>query len=128
MADLFEVEDLRRLLQLAPEEFDTDAATVARRLAAGWLSDATGLTAWPDPLPERLWAWAIELGAIAYNNPEAAQSEQIDDYRVAHDRDRRGQILADARQAYAVATTGPQGSFPDWDWSWDSVPRNGREV
>ncbi|MEV4197020.1 hypothetical protein [Micromonospora globbae] len=128
MADLFEVEDLRKLLQLAPEDFDTDAATVARRIASGWLSDATGLSVWPDPVPDRLWSWGIELGAIAYNNPEAAQSQQIDDYRVVNDAGRRSQILDDARRAYAVAVAGPQGSFPEWDWSWGPVPKSGREV
>lgn len=118
MADLFELEDLRKLLRLPVAEFDTDAATVARRQAGGWLSDATGLTSWPDPVPERLWSWGIELGAIAYNNPEAAQSEQIDDYRVVHDRARRGEILAAASGAYGG---GPQYSFPEPDWHWTTV-------
>ncbi|MBM0277815.1 hypothetical protein [Micromonospora tarensis] len=120
MADLFELEDLRKLLRLSVDEFDSDAAGIARRQAGGWLSDATGLMTWPDPLPERLWSWGIELGSIAYNNPEGAESEQIDDYRVVNDVDRREAILAAARASYpsSVPGAGPQWSFPLPDWSW----------
>lgn len=128
--DLFQLEDLRKLLRLTVAEYDTGAATVARRQAGGWLSDATGLTAWPDPLPDRLWTWAIELAAIAYNNPDGALEEQTDDYRVKHDRARRMEILDAARSAYpspAPAGSGPQWSFPEPDWSWGPVPTTGRE-
>lgn len=127
MADLFEVDDLRTMLRLPVAEFDTAAAAIARRQASGWLSDATGITTWPDPVPDRLWSWGIELGAIAYNNPEGATSEQIDDYRVVNDSERRGQILAEARTAYpsaAPAGAGPQWSFPKPDWSWGPVAKN----
>ncbi|GHJ11211.1 hypothetical protein TPA0907_55780 [Micromonospora humidisoli] len=126
MAELFELEDLRKLLRLSPDEFDSDAAGIARRQAGGWLSDATGLTAWTDPVPERLWSWAIELAAIAYNNPDGAQSEQIDDYKVVNDAQRRADILTAARSAYpstAPAGSGPQWSFPAPDWSWGPAPR-----
>ncbi|WP_229401920.1 hypothetical protein [Micromonospora okii] len=123
MAELFELEDLRKLLRLPVDEFDSDAAGIARRQAGGWLSDATGLTVWPDPVPERLWSWGIELAAIAYNNPDGAQSEQIDDYKVVNDAQRRGQILDAARAAYPSAAptgAGPQWSFPAPDWSWET--------
>ncbi len=117
MAELFELVDLRSALQLSVDEFDTDAASVARRHAYGWLQDATGLADWPDPVPDRLWAWAVELAAIAYRNPDAAQSEAVDDYKVVWDRQRRAEILQAAREAFATAGQ-PQGSFPQPDWHW----------
>ena len=133
MPELFELEDLRKLLRLSVAEFDTAAATVARRLAGGWLSDATGLTAWPDLVPDRLWSWAIELGAIAYNNPDAALEEQTDDHRVKHDRQRRAESLDSARAAYpstpapTPASAGPLWSMPEPDWSWGPQTYKGRE-
>ncbi|MBM0275099.1 hypothetical protein [Micromonospora tarensis] len=133
MADLFELVDLRKLLRESEIEFDSDAATVARRQAGGWLSDATGLTDWPDPIPDRLWTWAIELGAIAYRNPDGASEEQSDDHRVRFDRARRAEILTAARAAYPSASppgpaaAGPLWSFPAPDWSWGQDTYTGRE-
>lgn len=119
MADLFDLGDLPSWLQIP--EVDTETATRVRRAANGWLQDATGLTEWPDPVPDRLWAWAIELASIAYRNPDAKWSETIDDYTVQGDRFRRREILAAAGAAYNTATQ-PQGSFPEPDWQWTTVP------
>jgi hypothetical protein len=133
VADLVELEDLRKLLRMSVAEFDLDAAGIARRQAGGWLSDATGLTEWPDPVPDRLWSWAIELAAIAYNNPDAALEEQTDDHRVKHDRERRAEILDAARVAYpsesppSPASAGPLWSMPEPDWSWGPQTYTGRE-
>lgn len=121
MADLFELDDLRKALQLSTSNFDTDAATIARRLASGWLMGPTGLTSWPTPVPDNLWAWSIELGAIAYRNPASATSEGADDYSVSYDdRKRRAEILAEARTTYGAGS--PQYSFPEWDWHWTATP------
>lgn len=121
MTDLFDLGDLPSWLQVP--EVDEQTAIRVRRSANGWLQDATGLATWPDPVPDRLWTWAIELAAIAHRNPAAAASEQIDDYQFAQDRERRAEILAAARAAYNAAATGPQFSFPAPDWHWTSVPR-----
>jgi hypothetical protein len=73
-------------------------------------------------VPDRLWAWALELAAIAFNNPTSLASETIDDYQMTvSDRLRRREILDSARQAYNTAGK-PQGSFPDPDWHWSVVP------
>lgn len=123
MADLFDLGDLPSWLQVP--EVDTETAIRVRRSASGWLQDATGLTEWPDPVPDRLWAWAIELAAIAYRNPDGATGEQIDDYRATWNSDlqRRSEILAAARSAYNTGAGQPQYSFPEPDWHWDAVPR-----
>ena len=116
MADLFALEDLPSWLQVP--EVDEQTAIRVRRYASGWLMAATGLTSWPDPVPDNLWAWAIELAGIAFRNPAAATSESIDDYSVSHDRERRAEILAQAKAAYGGQ---PQYSFPAWDWEWEAA-------
>lgn len=118
MADLFDLGDLPSWLQVP--EVDTGTATRVRRAVNGWLQDATGLTEWPNPVPDRLWAWAIELAAIAHENPASMDSESIDDYRSGMDQQlrRRREILDAARAAYNTAG-GPQYSFPEWDWRWE---------
>jgi hypothetical protein len=118
MPDLFDLGDLPSWLQIP--EVDAATATRVRRAANGWLQHATGLTSWPDPVPDRLWAWGLELAAIAMRNPDAVASEGVDDYRVTLDRARRAEILAAAKTAYSSAGT-PQYSFPEWDWQWTTA-------
>jgi hypothetical protein len=122
MPDLFDLGDLPSWLQIP--EVDAATATRVRRAANGWLQHATGLTAWPDPVPDQLWAWGLELAAIAMRNPDAVASEGIDDYRVTLDRARRVEILTAAKAAYSGAGT-PQYSFPEWDWHWTAKPASG---
>lgn len=122
MADLFDLVDLPSWLQVP--EVDTETASRVRRYVNGWLQDATGLTVWPSPVPDRLWAWAIELAGIVLENPTAKWSETIDDYVGVNDRGangRRGEILKAARTAYNTGA-GPQYSFPAPDWHWTTVP------
>jgi len=119
MADLFDLVDLPSWLQVS--EVDTETATRVRRYASGWLLAATRLSAWPNPVPDDLWAWAIELAGIAYRNPDATASESIDDHSVTWDKERRKEILAAARIAYSGSST-PLYSFPDPDWHWTVVP------
>lgn len=119
MADIFDLGDLPSWLQVP--EVDTETATRVRRYASGWLMSATRLTEWPDPIPDALWAWAIELAAIAYYNPSGTSREQIDDYLVQYAGERRTEILAAAAAMYGAASS-PRGSFPEPDWHWDTVP------
>jgi hypothetical protein len=117
MADLFTIEEFASYLQ---QDVDTSSATVARRVASGWLMSATGLTVF-DTVDDRLFGWALELAAIAFRNPDGAASESVDDHSVTWDRQRRKDILTEVRTSYG--TTGqPQYSFPEWDWHWAAVP------
>lgn len=120
MADLFDLGDLPSWLQVP--EIDAETATRVRRAASGWLQDATGLTDWPDPVPDRLWAWAVELAGIAYYNPSGLSREQIDDYLVQYSAERRTEILDAARASYNTASSQPQYSFPEPDWHWTAIP------
>jgi hypothetical protein len=121
MADLFDLVDLPSWLQVP--QVDTETATRVRRAASGWLLGATRLTPWPDPVPDDLWAWAVELAAIAFRNPTSNSSESQDDYSVSYnDMNRRREILAAAKAAYSPGAAGPMYSFPAWDWHWTVVP------
>lgn len=118
MADLFDLEDLPSWLQVP--EVDTETAIRVRRYASGWLSSATRLTSWPDPVPDDLWAWGLELAAIAFRNPDGVASETVDDASAVWDRRRRVEILAAARASYGAAGT-PLYSFPEPDWHWEAT-------
>lgn len=115
-------DDLETFLQQGP--LDAAATSVARRVAAGWLQAATKLATWPDPLPDDLWSWALELAGLAYVNPEGLATDTTGGTTSTWERGRRSAILAEARQAYGAAATGraPLFSFPDPDWSWRAVP------
>jgi hypothetical protein len=121
MAALFTDADLALWLQVP--SVDSQTAASVRRAASGWLMRATGVTPWPpDPtIPDDIWAWAVELAAIAFRNPDGAGSESIDDHSVSWDRQRRLDILREARTAYSTGGA-PLGDFPAWDWSWVAVP------
>lgn len=121
MADLFTVEDLASYLQIPT--IDTETAIRMRRIATGWLMSATGQTSFTT-VGDDLWAWAIELAAIAYYNPSGLSSESLDDHNVSYSAERRREILAAASSStYTAGTrTQPQYSFPDWDWSWVATP------
>lgn len=122
MADLFSIGDLASYLQVP--DIDDETTIRVRRYASGWLMAATGLTSWPDPIPDDLWAWAIELAAIAFYNPDGKSREQIDDYLVQYASERRAEILdAAAASPYSVNTRHrPSYAFPPWDWTWTAVP------
>ena len=117
MADLFSLEEFASYMQ---QDVDTSSATVARRVASGWLKSATGLSDWTVPVDDQLFGWGLELAAIAYRNPAGAASESIDDYSVSHDASKRAEILA-AATAWAGAGS-PKFSFPQPDWHWDPSP------
>lgn len=102
---------------------DPATYSVVERVVSGWLLDATGYPAWPadwsdGKVPPALFAWAIELGAIAHENPASATSDQVDRQSTSWSEQRRTAILARAA-AWAAKTradpTGgpaPTGSFP----------------
>ena len=122
MADLFDLGDLPSWLQTPG--VDTETATRVRRYVNGWLQDAAGLDTWPAVIPDRLWAWAIELAAMVMENPTAKWSQTVDDSTDVYDRGpqgRRREILDAVRRAYNTVGK-PQGSFPEPDWHWTSVP------
>jgi hypothetical protein len=83
-------------------------------LVRGWLLDATELDALPDPLPEWLWAAAVELAALLASNPESlAQKTVGPTSRSWPMSSRRDQIIGRVRRKYRSLRLAPQGSYPD---------------
>lgn len=119
MPDIFDLGDLPPWLQVPA--VDEQTGVRIRRYANGWLMSATGLTSWPDPIPDDLWAWAIELASIAYGNPGGVESNTIGSYQVSYGTGRREEILEAARRKYGGAGS-PKYSFPEPDWYWTSTP------
>jgi hypothetical protein len=117
MTDLFTIEEFASYMK---EDVDTSSATVARRVANGWLLNATGLSDWTAPVSDALFGWGLELAAIAWRNPDGAASESVDDHSVTWDRLRRAEILKKAQTAYGSGGT-PVYSFPAADWHWTAV-------
>jgi hypothetical protein len=118
VADLFSLTQLEDALQQGP--LVAASATVARRVAYGWLRSATKLADWPDPVPDDLFAWGLELAGLFYNNPEGLASDTTGATSTTWDRARRAAILDAARSAYGGQNAGgvPLFSFPEPDWSW----------
>lgn len=111
---LFTLDDLEHWLRY---DVDVTGHAIVEKVVTGWIFDATGWTASPDPLPPQVFSWALELGGIAYENPTSQSDDQTDLVRSAW-RDRRSQILAEIRtwsQANGTAVGAiplPRGSFP----------------
>lgn len=118
MADLFTIEEFASYLH---QDVDTSSATVARRIASGWLKSATGLIDFTAPIDDQLFAWGLELAAIAFRNPDGVASESIDDHNVSWHRERWADILKAAATKFGTAGQ-PRYFFPAWDWHWEAIP------
>lgn len=107
------VQHLRDHLQDTVEREAEGASAI--RIAGGWLRQVTGLAAWPDPLPDDLWGWWVELAGLIYDNPRylsmttvAAQTLQWSQAAAT----RRREILDEAAAAYSAGRGHPQFEFP----------------
>ena len=108
--------DLSQWLQITVTD---STAAVAIRVAEGWLrSVVRSLPEWPppEPVPEDLWSWTLELAAIAYTNPQGQRSRTVGNDATEWGLDRRAEILAAAANRYGIAS--PVGSFPPPGPSW----------
>jgi hypothetical protein len=98
---------------------DPGRGEVVERVVWGWLRPILleGAERPADVSPE-LFSWALELGAIAYENPAGLSSKQFGDVAEAYGGERRDEIL----EAVAGSSIGigalpgssvhPRGSFP----------------
>lgn len=108
---------------------DPGSVAVAIRVAEGWLQGATRIVVWPpDPVPPNIWSWAVELAALAYDNPRTMTRRTVGaitaewNYR----QNRRLEILTEARRYYAGEGQS-LGDFPfAWPWpepaDWYAIP------
>jgi hypothetical protein len=107
---LFMPADLRTFLR-KPAITD-EQATSAEKVVWGWLQPVLGLEVRPYPVPAKVFSWAIELGAIAHENPAGRTSRQLGPFQEQFSAERRAEILAEAGRGGLTATA-PQGSFPE---------------
>lgn len=109
MARLLEIEDLQDFLH---RKLDPAAATIAIKVATGWLVDATRIADWPYPVPDEIFAWAVELAAIAWSNPEGLSTLAVGDVSRGWALTRKAEILTAARERYRGNSGGPLFNFP----------------
>lgn len=112
MTTLFTAEDLSTWLR---QPVSSEAAVLVERVVWGWLGPLLGTTERPDPVSDKLAAWAIELGAIAYANPEGLSRYSLDSESSEYSSERRDEILriaAGGGITPAGAALAPSGCFP----------------
>lgn len=110
MGQLVQTGELEVYLQHAVRP---DSEAIAVRVAEGWLrSVTTTLVDWPQPPPDDLWAWALELASIAYNNPQGLISRTTDEDTRAFQLSRRKEILDAAGTKYGAVSATGVGNFP----------------
>lgn len=130
---LFSAADLTELLG---EEVSTDSAAIAERMAWGWLAPILGIAAWPvaqTPVPAELFAWALELGAIAWANPTGTTGQSDGPFAVQFSLARRQEILDEVRASDLAAArfrpAAPVGRFEDPEPYPDpALPGPGRRI
>lgn len=105
---------------------DPDHASAVERVVWGWLRPILGVTERPaDPSPE-LVAWAIELGAIAYSNPDGLASYALESERTQYSSERRNELLASVANGGTAPTAPgavapPRGCYPPINLSPDPL-------
>lgn len=109
-AALFEAGDLSEWIG---KTITADRGQVLERVVWGWLKPRLGLEERPTPVPAEVFSWAIELGAIAHENPAGLSGKQLGSNSRQYSAERRGEILDEA-EAYSGGGSGaPMGTFPD---------------
>lgn len=113
---LFTPAQLGSFLGRGASGVDAARAQVGETVVWGWLADVLGVDERPEPVPAPLFSWALELGAIAYENPAGFSSSALGAANRSFSSERRTEIL-EAVQAWVDAQAGaaagaPQGSFP----------------
>ena len=112
MAELFSDRDLSDYLR---KPVSLASALSVERVVWGWLSPALELTERPDPVPDAVFSWALELAAIAYENPSGLSSYQLGAEQFGFSAERRAEILAEAGGGRVTpgSPAAPLGSFPE---------------
>lgn len=109
---LFTLTDLGAWLR---QDVTDQSATVVEKVVWGWLGPVLKLAERPDEVSEALFSWAVELGGIAFSNPEGLSSYQLEDEQSQYSSERRDEILRLAAGGGVVPAGGvpsPRGSFP----------------
>lgn len=109
---LFTSKDLGEWLQ---RDVIDESATVAERVVWGWLRPILEVDTRPEEPSAELFSWAIELGGIAYVNPDGLSRYQLEDELSEYSSEARDAILRTAASGGAVpngTAAQPLGCFP----------------
>lgn len=101
---LFTAADLGNLLGTT---VDAGKHALVERVVWGWLRPILDVDARPVPVPDELFSWAIELGAIAHENPDGRTAKQIGPFKDQYSVERRKEILAEVQEH--VDSNNPDG-------------------
>lgn len=85
-----------------------DAAEIVESVVWGWLRPLLQLDERPATQSAELKAWALELGGIAYTNPEGLSSYSLESESTSYSSERRDEVL----RAVAGGGTTPDGAAP----------------
>lgn len=109
---LFDENDLTEWLG---KQVTGQRAASVERVVWGWLKPILGLAERPDPVPDEMFSWAVELGGIAHENPKGLSSRDLGPYSEQFSTERRKEILDDVRNSLPSggASLKPTGSFPE---------------
>jgi len=119
MLPLFSAQELADFIQRPVSDA---AGAAAERVVWGWLSPLLGLTQRPMEVPAQVFSWAIELGAIAYENPSGLSQYHLGAERLYFSAERRDEILREVGDSSQSSAGAPRGSFPPAQ-CWPDPPR-----
>lgn len=110
---LFTAAELGNLLGTAGP-VDAGRHAVIEQVVWGWLVPVLGVSVRPDPVPAELFSWAVELGAIAHENPAGYSARQLGPEQKSFSSERRDEILAAVAAPGTVTSPSlrPRGKFP----------------
>ena len=109
---LFSAADLTSWLRQPVEEA---SAVAVEAVVWGWLRPLLDLTERPAEPSDELKAWALELGGIAYANPEGLSSYSLESESTSYSSERRDELLravAGGGTTAPGAALSPVGTFP----------------
>lgn len=88
-------------------------AEIVESVVWGWLKPALGASERPNPVPDEVFSWAIELAAIAHENPAGLSARSLGPFSEQFSSERRDEILESVAAANPAADAlSPRGSFP----------------
>jgi hypothetical protein len=113
------------------QDVTDDQLTAVESVVWGWIAPILKADARPDALTPGQYAAALELGGIAFSNPEGLSSYGLDTERSVYSSERRDEILAIiAAQAGStvpgLTAPAPVGCFPPARRYPDPAERCGR--
>lgn len=109
MTPLFTADDLTSWL--GRDVTEGKAATI-EQVVWGWLKPALKAETRPSAVPDEVFSWAIELAAIAHENPAGLSSQQLGDEQQAFSIERRNEILREASSGASGGALSPRSNFP----------------